>query len=64
MTQDLQAEINAKEKVQEQLNTIYANAQTLLGDTKKYTNEHLKELEAQIKNAWIEVAKIAKSKTS
>ena len=31
MTQDLQAEINAKEKVQEQLNIIYANAQTLLG---------------------------------
>jgi len=61
MTQDYQAEINAKEKCQEQLNIIYVNAQTLLGDTKKYTKEHLAELESQIVDAWKIVSKVSNS---
>jgi len=61
MTSDLQAEINAKEKVQEQLNIIYANAQILSGDVSMYTSEYVSKLQTDIDNAWSNCCQIANS---
>jgi len=58
---DIQAEINAKEKCQEQLNIIYQNAQILAGDTSKFQAEYLTQLQADIDAAWGIVTQIGNS---
>lgn len=58
---DIQAEINAKEKCQEYLNTIYQNTQ-IIGQadaSTKYTSEYLAKLDADRLDAWSQVCKIS-----
>lgn len=56
---DILAEINAKEKCQEQLNIIFKNAQILSGDMSIYTTAYQTQLQNEIDNAWSECCKIA-----
>lgn len=58
---DTQAEINAKEKCQEQLNIIYKNAQILGGDTSQYKDTYVTQLQTEIDDAWTQCSQIALS---
>jgi len=60
---DIQAEINAKEKCQEQLNIIYQNAQILnqTDATTKFQQSYLDQLQADIDTAWATITQIGNS---